>query len=1411
MKTQNKAWTRFFCVFLCCVMLLGMAPVVALAEGEDNEPLSAENSAESSGLPSSDEPLDNDLLAGGPDDADGVSEPGDVDGPDDAGEPGDEDGVGDTNDVDGADDVKDPDNTDNTDGPDSASDADDQDDADLTDESGDENNASDDVSDERNSSDEDDSSSNDSDDSVIDLPVIELPQDEADEDDDPFAVFTETEIIALEGLELLSAEEGAEFHRMTSLDDLQVGAHYIVVAPDTSDSYPLTRYTLDSANSGGSSNAAYPVVQTERDILTVPLENSNVLTLTGFSVTGTFSTTTTVNLRGNNDLRLKLGTYDAVREPLFNEAGGTITLSASGDYWRLANGKRLLGFQSSDATFNVWRGSYDLEIWTDADKNKLGDAWYVEYSPLEWELTELSVGEEMLIVYTDPATNASYALTAGNGPNGAYAVPVTVEPNVLVDDKVTTAITTNRANAWTVEGNWELRDMSGVQTGTDSTGWRVYRNSLVDSMGNYLWMSNSNVVSPGVSKLVYFYIDKAGKIRVHGPTDAADRYLGWDSAEQNFLAKEVPFDGSVTVRIYGPVRDTTVYQNRYVRLTSLQALENYTTSDSLMIVLPLDDGSGGTKYQALGYDTKNWLFDVDKDEDGSIYVSSNLNVIFNLDVDTANLGKNYDGGFGVPFNFLQLENNGYCFYPQYLNNNPPTAPFRTNTVSKGVLAYASKDDTDKIYLRGNGSSTWLTNNGGIFKASAKSDNRQEVELYIPDSEAHIRVRHMDAEGKEAFNAYVQGLYNLRQNEDLYFVVNDDGSYKAATANTPGSTRYIFVGWSTDGKRFEGDALLRWDDSCNLYESNWILDENGEKIFVGYDKDGNEKFLENSEVKEEIRNKYQLVGYCRAEEVNTVDLNDYLDYIDEDGVLTLYPVYAVAGYDITDEIIVTDESDKTPIIGITDWKPNQPGTGYNNSTRERWLGYINIEVYKDGLPWNEFPTKMYFSYHNDNAMDLIIKFIDSEKLENSYGNDLRAFLLSDEYPDKDQKAHYTIDAVYATQGDSQDGLDYAYNWIDYNGGRLDNIQGGGTVKVFVTSKYDVLYFLQDEKGEYGQITEEAWLDPDIYATSGTDDLVSPYRSDPKNIQVDKNTNNGLMDKNITQVNGQQHFKLEDSGIEIERGKYTGFLYFIEDHKYTIPIAEAPAELVPEGWILKSLQWSLKDKDLKELEQVDWDSAYDIIGTKYGTGNTGNAYVEEGNYTGFEGDDPYTFHLYADIARPGKLQVSKIVTGTLENLDKDFNFTVTLDDYPLTGKSGDMEFVDGVATFTLRHGQSKTTGDLPEGTHFAVEESGSQGYTVEKHGTIDVILAYETVTVEFENHKDPSKPLPPETPTPVEPDPEPTPTPAPTPIPTPVPTPTPSPKPGVGTGDERSAGLWGWVMLAAMFGMVAAAVPVVKKKK
>lgn len=117
----------------------------------------------------------------------------------------------------------------------------------------------------------------------------------------------------------------------------------------------------------------------------------------------------------------------------------------------------------------------------------------------------------------------------------------------------------------------------------------------------------------------------------------------------------------------------------------------------------------------------------------------------------------------------------------------------------------------------------------------------------------------------------------------------------------------------------------------------------------------------------------------------------------------------------------------------------------------------------------------------------------------------------------------------------------------------------------------------------------------------------------------------------------------------------------------------------------------------------------------------------------------------VKATGSLTVSKTVAGNAGDQQKAFNFTVRLSDTSINGTFGDMTFTDGVATFTLKHGESKTATGLPAGITYTVAEDdySDDGYVTTKTGDMGTIAKDGTSTAVFTNTKDV---------TPIDPDPD-----------------------------------------------------------
>ena len=124
-----------------------------------------------------------------------------------------------------------------------------------------------------------------------------------------------------------------------------------------------------------------------------------------------------------------------------------------------------------------------------------------------------------------------------------------------------------------------------------------------------------------------------------------------------------------------------------------------------------------------------------------------------------------------------------------------------------------------------------------------------------------------------------------------------------------------------------------------------------------------------------------------------------------------------------------------------------------------------------------------------------------------------------------------------------------------------------------------------------------------------------------------------------------------------------------------------------------------------------------------------------------DTPATITFYNTYEQlppnTGTLTVKKTVSGGGADYNKPFTFTVKLEESGDTHNDkvtyGGVPFINGVATFTLKHNESKTIKGIPAGMTYTVTESDNAGYTVTMSGNTGTIKAGETSTAAFNNYK------------------------------------------------------------------------------
>lgn len=933
----------------------------------------------------------------------------------------------------------------------------------------------------------------------------------------------------------------------------------------------------------------------------------------------------------------------------------------------------------------------------------------------------------------------------------------------------------------------------------DPSGDYVLALNSVQDNGTFKFADAKQTVGLKISTSDPFFVDGAGKASELTLSFGAGKWAivggkGLDFSDNRFIAganktEYVKFD------IWTPV-PALPSTTDYVKIVSLDQLADFDTDTEFVLVLETKDG-----LRAMGSGS-TWLYPLaGYSEDKGVYGSEYISV-YDADPVVLKLHSkaqpisgtiNKIRYWGIDEYGIALKGTSNYFYPQGAGNS--SSPFRNREYTPGGqynynntvrFEYGTDENgKQKIYVRGNGESTYLGyDSNGNFTGRLSQDGKlpkvddlpQEsgeripVQIYVavPEESERISIEYYDENGNVNTISYAkagQGKITL-----------------ASKIENKEYNGYIYslVGWTMTKPE---NTFLSLDDSCNIFD---------------YDPS---EGVKRGRILQKIQDEYDLIGECNPDLPTTLDLST----VSGGETIKLYPVYAVRGFDK----VVTADDGGMRIVGVTDWK-SDPAQGlanyYFDAEREKWLGYIDVQIFKDGIEWTN--TRMYYRYHNDDTADLSIKFIvdglvdcfeESEDMPDPLYQYMNTF-EDDYFPDYDQSGHFIIDAVIAKQGGSEDGLLYRLNWMTDHGGRLDNVAGKSTVQIFVTTKYNVKYYLDDDylgDGEYqgNAITGNAWLTDGHFSTPGTENLFNEF---------DKNTQIKVRQDSEDTVYGlmmRQEFTEEDMGKpDGERWDVTGkfeydqsfrdgevraepeiFSYFMHDSRHAIQLAKSPEELVADGYALISKFWDFKDESMTKRSTFDWSELFTLDGTEHGTGNTIGSYKDMARayeVSQASADTPYTFHLYAYSAVPGNLTVSKTVTGDGGDTNKAFTFTVKAGAYGnyglLNGTFGDMEFVDGVATFTLKSGESKTAKDIPAGITYEVTEAeaNKDGYTTTSTGEKGTIPTRDTAVAKFTNDKAGEK------------------------------KPEPEEKPWVAppTGDNNHLGLWIMLAVMSMFGIV-----------
>ncbi len=136
-------------------------------------------------------------------------------------------------------------------------------------------------------------------------------------------------------------------------------------------------------------------------------------------------------------------------------------------------------------------------------------------------------------------------------------------------------------------------------------------------------------------------------------------------------------------------------------------------------------------------------------------------------------------------------------------------------------------------------------------------------------------------------------------------------------------------------------------------------------------------------------------------------------------------------------------------------------------------------------------------------------------------------------------------------------------------------------------------------------------------------------------------------------------------------------------------------------------------------------YTVEEAKYANFNT-EATGDTGTISGTKATAAFT-----NTRTTGDLEVTKtVVNKNSRNIDRAFDFTVTLGDNTISGKFGDLTFNSGEAKFSLKDGEKAEAKGLPTGVSYEVREETAEGFTTIKTGDTGDISEI-TATAAFTN--------------------------------------------------------------------------------
>ena len=212
----------------------------------------------------------------------------------------------------------------------------------------------------------------------------------------------------------------------------------------------------------------------------------------------------------------------------------------------------------------------------------------------------------------------------------------------------------------------------------------------------------------------------------------------------------------------------------------------------------------------------------------------------------------------------------------------------------------------------------------------------------------------------------------------------------------------------------------------------------------------------------------------------------------------------------------------------------------------------------------------------------------------------------------------------------------------------------------------------------------------------------------------------------------------SDLESKHGNYGNNVKELWHYDLTIPLKGIPISETPRVTLEKKGQYlKFKISTLLPGEKINF-IIPSIVTAEVGTVLKNTAKITSVNNVSKDIVSETTYHEVVKEVKNANITVSKTVAGAMGDKTKDFTFRLKMTgntpaEIPYTKgkKTGTLAVVNGVAKFTLSHGENIVLSEIPIGTTYEITEvdGASSGYTVESTNSSGTLT--EDKNVSFTN--------------------------------------------------------------------------------